>query len=322
MTYPTPGSRPSFWAGVARTLKHLLIILLILAVIAGALYLAAFYVYPNLIAPVQRNSADLIDVSTRQAQENQQLGMRLSTQSARINALEGQKSQQDEQIAELQARLDAAEKALQSDATSLAKLDQIASQLDSLEQQMRANQDATSSLTTTLQDPNSPLASLRREVQFIKVMDLVNRSRTMINQNNPGLAKQDLAAAKDMLTAIEKDAPSGVVDTLGSLTGRIDLALAELPNYPALATGDVDILWQMLLSGLSGMPGESHNFALDCTAESCITETPTAAPASGTSTMLPTPGTITPGPTTATPVPTVTVKASQFTITPTPTLLR
>jgi hypothetical protein len=316
MSDPTPTASSNFWAGVLRTLKRLLITLGILAVIAGLLYLTAFYVYPNLIAPVQKNSADLIDIATRQAQDNQQLGVRISTQSARISSLEAQKSQQGEQIAELQARMTAAEQTLLSDASDLAKLDQFSAQLDSLDQQVRANQAATGNLTSELQDPDSPLASLQREVQLIKVMDLVNRSRLMIDQNDPGLAKQDLAAAKTMLAAIEKGAPASVVDTLGGLNDRIDLALAELPDYPALATSDVDILWQMLLSGMSGMPGEVHNFNLDCTAVSCSTATPSLPEG-----ITPTPPLITPPSARSTPSATLPAGAPRATFTSTPTQL-
>jgi chromosome segregation ATPase len=170
-------------------------------------------------------------------------------------SLQSQQKQTEQQLAELQTRLESLETGQSQHAESLTDLDQRVSgieteieartkslsELEKLQTQLAAQNEATS-------------AELDRQINLLKAMELLSRGRLFMYQSNFGLAKQDIRIAHDLLVEIQPDAPESLATELDAVVRRLELALSNLPSFPVVASDDLDIAWQILLSGLPPTP--------------------------------------------------------------------
>jgi hypothetical protein len=69
-------------------------------------------------------------------------------------------------------------------------------------------------------------------------------------QSNFGLARQDVQIARDLLATVQPDAPEPLAKDLEAVALRLDMTLSNLPDFPVAASDDLDIAWQILLTGL------------------------------------------------------------------------
>ncbi len=213
---------------------------------------------------------------------------------SRIAALETQRDQQAALISELQSRMDASDKTLQQHTSLLQGLDTLGKNLDSLNQQVQG-------LQSDLSANDTQLAALLQDVQSLKVLELLSRSRLYLAENNPGLARQDLQAARTLLAASQPQGATPQPFPASLLVQRLDIAISNLPAYPVLALGDIDLVWEMLVTSSSGGAGSqtpifnlsplSEGFPLTptpCTGFGCPTFTPTPCMSFGCPTLTPT----------------------------------
>jgi predicted nucleic acid-binding Zn-ribbon protein len=141
------------------------------------------------------------------------------------------------------------------------------------------SQDALQVLQDQLESDDTPLAGLRREVQLLRVTQLLARGRLFLNQGSPGLALQDVNAGRDILLALRSEVPAHQVATLVEMTARLDAIRENLPDAPASAAADLEIAWQLLLNGLpaaAGGAGEVISPTLEITTP--VTPTATTTP--------------------------------------------
>ncbi|MCZ2126876.1 MAG: helix-hairpin-helix domain-containing protein [Anaerolineales bacterium] len=210
----------------------------LIGTIALALYYGVPYLRENFIAPVERNAARIETLSEL-----------LATQAAANDANAAQVEGLRTQVAELNVRAATLDETLKSQTTAQAKLEAAQATLDA--QMQSAN--------------NAALAELRDEVAFARALDTLGRARLYLAQSNFGLAKEDLQSARDALAALDAQKPDAALTQ--ALT-RLDLALGNLPDFPVVASGDLEIAWQILMTGEAPAPTP--------TATPAPTETPSA----------------------------------------------
>jgi len=100
-------------------------------------------------------------------------------------------------------------------------------------------------------------------------------------QSNFGLARQDVQAARELLGSMHLDESDAFTDDLDVVIGRLDLVLSNLPTFPVAASDDLDIAWQILVSGLPEVQTAVSETALPTstlftTPEATLTPNPTA----------------------------------------------
>ena len=264
-------SGPSFGERVGRFFRFLfrLVFLLIsLAVIGVALYYLVPLFYNSFVRPVEQNTFDVTQLQSRQEASEQQ-------------------------VADLQARLDTLEEAQSQNDESLTDLDQRLSDIEGEITARSESLEALEKMQTEIQDQNeSDRVELERQIDLLKSMELLSRARLFMYQSNFGLARQDVQIARDVLAGTLPDTPADRAAEIEAVIQRLDMTLANLPNFPVAASDDLDIAWQILLTGLPE-------------ATPTLVETPTPVPVgtgSATPTALPTltptpVGTIPPAPT-------------------------
>ncbi|MCI0610559.1 MAG: hypothetical protein L0Z71_16050, partial [Anaerolineae bacterium] len=245
-------------------LLRLVLLLILLGLISVALYLVLPLLYQRYIRPVEQNSAQLSELRTQLEQTEQ----KLANLQTRLESMEAGQSQSAQSLTELDQRVSDIETEINARTQSLTALEQMQSEL-------QAQSEADS-------------AGFQRQIHLLKAMELLSRARLFMYQSNFGLARQDVQIARDLLAVVQTDAPESLADDLEAVVLRLDMTLSNLPNFPVVASDDLDIAWQILLSGL---PPATPTLIETPTLVVTLSSTPTAA----NITITPTPlATVTP----------------------------
>ncbi|MEN6409828.1 MAG: hypothetical protein ABFD44_08970 [Anaerolineaceae bacterium] len=287
-----PSSEPSsdgFAAGLKvffTALLRLLVILLAAALIGGAIYLGFRYVYPRYLAPVAEHTNQIEDLGTRLSAQSTQSANQYATAAARIGALESQHAADAEQLADLEGRLASAEKTLTDQQRLLDQLETLQSKVNTLNTTLEKAQSLTA----------DELDRLSRQAKLLQVMQYFTRGRLYLIQNNLGLAQADLQSARDRLAEMKSTLPEAQQSAAAFAVQQMDLALSNLPEYPVLAAGQLDVVWDLLLMDMpadaapAAAAGEIVQTACpsgDCTIKPTPTITGTPTPYTATVTRTP-----------------------------------
>ena len=150
--------------------------------------------------------------------------------TARMNELENEVANLQTEIAEMNHRLITVEATIETHTVSIQKLEEIQATIES-----------------QLQDSNNKvLLELKHEVMMSRAFDILARARLYLAQSNFGLAKEDVQSTRDLLFELQNETGDEV---LRQVVARLDLALGNLPQFPVVASGDLEIAWQILING-------------------------------------------------------------------------
>ena len=222
-------SGPSFGERVGRFFRFLLRVvslLILLSLLSLALYLVLPWLYQKFITPVEQNTTQISELQSRQEQMEQEV----ADLQTKLGTLETVQNRHDGSLTDLDKRLSDIETEINARTQSLAALEKMQSEL---QEQNEANS-----------------AELERQINLLKAMELLSRARLSMYQSNFGLARQDVQIARDLLATVQPDAPESLANDLDEVLRRLDLTLSNLPDFPVAASDDLDIAWQILLSGL------------------------------------------------------------------------
>ena len=225
---PRTPSGPSFGDRVGRFFRflwRLFLLLLFLGLLSIALYLAVPWLYQTFIRPIEQNTAQVRDLHSRQEQTEQEL----ADLQTKLETIEGVQNEHDGSLTDLNDRMEEIESEITARTESLAAIERLQSELEEQNQEVSAE--------------------LERQINLLKAMELLSRARLSMYQSNFGLAKQDVEIARDLLATIQPDAPQKLETQLDAVIMRLDLTLSNLPDFPVAASDDLDIAWQILLAG-------------------------------------------------------------------------
>ena len=301
---PTPAP-PSFGDRLAlafikfvRALVRILLILLLAVLLVAGIYYGVPALYRRYVRPVETNLARLNDAQSRQEQSNQQINQRLDELERRLEGLELQNDSHKQTLDEVQARMDEMESAQQAgggaQATAIARqdeleatlaamganLEQVQAEIAAVDQAIGRTSLQVQELVNSTEAGESPLQELRNELQLVKAMELLTRSRVYLVEDNLGLAQQDVSAARLLLAKMGGDVLSYQVKPLAAIIARLDAALSNLPSKPVLAAEDLEVAWQLLRDGLPGeaTPQPTPTIGTGTPAAMGVTETPSTTP--------------------------------------------
>jgi hypothetical protein len=150
--------------------------------------------------------------------------------TSQINKLEADITALQTELADTNARVTALETSLDAHTVSIEKLTEMQT---ALETQLEKNNDET-------------LLKLKHEVMATRALDMLARARLYLAQSNFGLAKEDVQAARILLAELQSETEDEI---LLQVVARLDLALKSLPDFPVVASGDLEIAWETLISG-------------------------------------------------------------------------
>lgn len=191
--------------------------------------------------------------------------------TAQIQEMEAEIADLQAQVDEMNGRVTTLEDSIEVHSASIEKLEEMQV---SLEEEMKTNDDAL-------------LLELKHEAMFTRALDTLARARLYLAQSNFGLAKTDVQTARDLLFELESETDDEI---LPQAIARLDMALGNLPDFPIVAAGDLEIAWQILISGNAPAPTATVTSTSTPTPAPIITETPSVVPGvTATPTALPPP---------------------------------
>jgi hypothetical protein len=192
---------------------------------------------------------------------NQKVIVPIEKNSSKIKQVEAEVKTLQTQLDETNSRVDALEKSIEAHTASLTKLDEIQA---TLEKEIQTSKDES-------------LLQLKHEVMLTRALDMLGRARLYLAQSNFGLAREDVNSARELLVGLQAESDDVVLDQ--TIT-RLDMVLNNLPAFPVVAAGDLEIAWQILMSGKAPVTAIS---------EPIVTSTPSIAPTlEATPTVIPT----------------------------------
>jgi hypothetical protein len=189
---------------------------------------------------------------------NQQVVVPIERNRADIKGVEAEVKALQARLDETNSRVDSLEQSIEAHSASLTKLDEIQA---SLEEKIQTSQDET-------------LLQLKHEVMFTRALDMLGRARLYLAQSNFGLAREDVKSARELLAELNDPANAQAIQ-------RLDMALGNLPAFPIVAAGDLEIAWQILVSGevpATATPEPTATPTNVPTLEATPTAIPTATP--------------------------------------------
>jgi TolA-binding protein len=177
--------------------------------------------------------------------------MPMQENTAQLQDLHDQQLQSEQSIADLQTRLSDLEAEQTRHAETLTDFDQRLSEIEAEISARTQSLEALEQMQATLQSQSDETnIELDRQINLLKGMELLSRARLFMYQSNFGLARQDVQSARDLLATVRADAPDSLADDLNAVILRLELTLANLPDFPVAASDDLDIAWQILLGRL------------------------------------------------------------------------
>lgn len=215
---PEPEPMPEAADRQSRTgrLVRLGVVLLVVAAIAVASFVGWPILYSRYIAPIGANSADLDEVRDR-----------LDALDGRLEELAADDAAIGDRVSGLDDRLARIEDAVSEHTARLAELDAMDAQLAA--------------------DTSDARSEVAREVSLLKAMELMSRARLFLYESNFGLAEEDLAAARELLAGLDEGTASTSMEAIRAAIDRLDRTLDALPDFPVVASDDLDIAWQAML---------------------------------------------------------------------------
>ncbi|HQF69507.1 MAG TPA: hypothetical protein PL171_07490, partial [Anaerolineaceae bacterium] len=217
--------------GVGRVILRVLTALLILAALAAAAYYGIPYFREKILKPLESNTSRVGELAATQAADTSRFEADLGALQEEFTNLQGQ-------VSALQTQAAAASKSIDSHSASLNELSEVQATL-------RAEM---------AQQNNALLANMDEQLTLTRALELLSRSRLYLSQNNYGMARADVLAARNLLLPLVGSVSAQKADGLRVVIDRLDMALGNLPAYPVIAVFDVDTAWQMLVDGLPSIP--------------------------------------------------------------------
>lgn len=256
---PSSNPRPAGTAARAffKALVRLLVILLLAVLVGALLYLAYVVVYHQAIELAHENDYRINLVETRQAAAQAQTNDQIAGFEERLTALEIEIKQTGEDLSQAQADQENLRTALDEQAANLQDLEELNRNMN---RNLSALATQTDGQTRLLSGSQYSLLDLEKEITVLKVAGLLNRSRLYMLQSNYGLAAEQVELAREQLASLQPQATPTEKGVLAAWMGRLDSALSYLPDQPVFAGDDLEIVWQMVLQGLSApLPSGSVN---------------------------------------------------------------
>lgn len=297
-------TQPSFLAQLGRFLLRLFFVVVIGIALGIGIYFGALLLFRTYVQPVQSYAARLDALESGQQQIEEMATSRFESLTGRVEALEIQGDTAKESLSALEGRLSAVESAQEEQAAEInalsAEMETLQTTVDELqtnqdelqagfadvqqavddigglqadvEQALQANQENTDSIETLqlgLQEFVLGQGDLRAELQLLKAMDQLTRSRIFLTSGNVSQAQAEIRDVASMLSGLAEVVPEGQASYLEDVVTGLDESLSFLPRSPLQASDRLEGAWQMLLEGLPEEP------SIETTAESTPTPTPT-----------------------------------------------
>jgi chromosome segregation ATPase len=287
-----PTQEPSFWKKLWRIVRTIFIIIIVVALIAAAVYFVAPFVYQEYVEPVQEHSFRLDMLAEQVQQIDQRHSERMDSLADRLQELELQNDSDKSSLASLQESLKQVDTSQSSQAESIEALlplqtavAEIETQLANLQSDLKEFQSVQATVedeinnlqgnlevlgegqegtAASLEAQQERLESLTaqasqvlQELQLLKIMELITRARYNLVEGNLSLSRTDIQLASEIAASLQPEALPHQVEVIAEIVNRLDNSLTNLAGSPLSTADQLEAAWQLLVQGLPGEPEET-----------------------------------------------------------------
>ncbi|GEM_PF-1378545 len=237
---------PSVVARVLRWAARMLLVVLIGAALGIGVFLGARSLYRDLVVPVQEYGVRLDDLEAALNAIEAERRSASQAEAARAAEFEGRLAVQSEQLAVLEAGLEDAKDQIGEVRASLDDLSERTTELKALEGEFGALSDRLAAIEDALEAEEIPAQRVARQLELMRIMVLLTRSRLWIEQGNYGLASGDIQTALEIADLLLGE-EAGDEDTM-ALRGHLAAALDAVLAQRNLAEEELELSWKLLLA--------------------------------------------------------------------------
>lgn len=233
---------------LGRRLLSFFIRLLLVVLVGAAIGVGAYYgipaLYRDFIQPIQTNTQRVAALEEDLASMRVEIRDRQSTLSTDIANVEGVVALQREDLAALSAQSEGLETRMDQMQTELDGIQSLSESFQEVEGDLDRLSERLDAIEITIEEEDPPIEQIQRQIQLLRVMELVTRARMWIIQDNFGKAMDDLTYAKEALETLDATSDD---DSLTPIIERLDQTLFEISLSPVIAADDLEIVWQLLI---------------------------------------------------------------------------
>lgn len=113
------------------------------------------------------------------------------------------------------------------------------------------------------------------ESEQLMILALLSRANQFMLHANYGLAEDQLLAVQQVLLEMNDDLDSWQLVQALELASLIEGAITDLPDQPTLASGKLEVAWQLALLGFQALPTQAPSATPSPAVEGSVTPTPT-----------------------------------------------
>jgi DNA repair exonuclease SbcCD ATPase subunit len=224
-------------------LRLIFVILVGIAIGTGAYY-GIPALYKDFIQPIQTNTERVAALETGLADVQSEIREKQSTLSMNISDVQGEVAAQREDLAALSTKGEGLETRLDEVQIQVDEMQTLSENIQKIEGDLENLSERLTELETVIEEENPPIEQIQRQVQLLRIMELVTRARMWIIQDNLGEAGDDLEVAKE---ALESLVVTQEGESLQPIIERLDQILFEMSLSPVIAADDLEIVWQLLI---------------------------------------------------------------------------
>lgn len=242
-------SEPSFARRAVRWLFRMLAAVLLGIALGAGIYYGARKGYREAIEPLQTLDQRMQDVESIVFDLDEALREDRNEITDELAAVQASLTTQAEKTDTLTAEMADLEARLQDQGEDLEQIDALRRTLDQIQRDLSSTSETVEVLQGLIEAGELPAERVEQLLQYMRVMNLMTRARLWIEQDNFGLASEDIEAALGILPSTDDETGElGQVDRqLLEIRNRLTLALETVRSNPALAEEELETVWKLLI---------------------------------------------------------------------------
>jgi hypothetical protein len=242
-------SEPSAARKVIRWIFRLLVVIFLGIALGAGLYYGVRSFYRDAIEPLQTMDQRTREVETKVTELYETVREDKRSASEGLTDVQGRLAVQAEEIATLTSQLNRLEGQTADQAKAFDKVAELRDDVDQVEDDFNALDAQLADLEQVVQAEDLPVEQVQESLQLMRVMILLTRARLWVEQDNFGLAGEDMDAAIGIMNELlidNTDAEGQPDDALLAISNQLTLASDNVRENPALAEEELEIAWKLL----------------------------------------------------------------------------
>lgn len=235
--------KATFSSRFIRFILRLFLLVLLGISLGAAAYFGIPALYKDYIEPIQMNSQRITELEDALLQMRSDSRNQVSEIGDRLAEIEGQQVGQKESLSEIQVEIENIQSMLKQQNHEIEDLQLLTERLDALQEEVQNTADQVGYLTGT----DAPTQRLEFQLQLVRVMALLTRTRLWLTQNNFGLALEEVQVAKQALEDLGDVIQEEDAEHLQQIVNSLDSVLQELPENPVIAADNLETSWNLIV---------------------------------------------------------------------------